>query len=352
MCSRQLSTFAGSFSCQRGVSVVSAMRATIRRLAACLPFRLTFSSAARPRAAARARRPLVEALRRGVDRLLELGRDEPVGAAEERLRDAVELLAEPVGGLLADRAHPVLELDRARLAACVDLARRRALEMLDLPALELGERELDARARLALRAVDLLGHRVLVLAETLVQLVDRATSVVGLHLELLERAREGLACARLELLAEADRGDALLVDGGVELVRLGGDPRLDVGDALTHALLERGDRALERVLGALEIGLPGAQPLLDTLLDGGDELGHSLRELALAHRELAAALIREAALLGDVRRERVGLGARDRDAELLGLRGRFLLGRGAYRPARLRHELLRACRASSRVSRG
>ena len=46
---------------------------------------------------------------------------------------------------------------------------------------------------------------------------------------------ECVARARLELLAQAHRRRALLVDRGVELVRLGGDLRLDVGDALAHA---------------------------------------------------------------------------------------------------------------------
>ena len=125
---------------------------------------------------------------------------------------------------------------------------------------------------------------------------------------------------------------------------------LDVSDALAHALLERGDRALEGVLGSLEVGLPGSQSLLDALLDGRDELGHALRELPLADGELAAALVGEPALLRDVRRERVGLSARDRDAELLGLRRGLLLGRGANRATRLGDELLGACRASARAS--
>ena len=60
--------------------------------------------------------------------------------------------------------------------------------MLDLAALELGERDLDSRARLALGTIDLLGDGVLVLPEPVVQLVDGAAPVVGLRGELLERA--------------------------------------------------------------------------------------------------------------------------------------------------------------------
>ena len=87
-----------------------------------------------------------------------------------------------------------------------------ALQLLDLSALELGERQLDARAGLALGAVDLLRHRVLVLTEPLGQLVDRTAPVVRLHLQLLERPCERVAGARLELLAQPHRRGALLVD--------------------------------------------------------------------------------------------------------------------------------------------
>ncbi len=66
---------------------------------------------------------------------------------------------------------------------------------------------------------------------------------------------------------------------------------LDVGDALAQPLLERGDRSLEGVLCALEVGFPGAEPLLNALLDGRDELGHPVGELPFADCELAAALV-------------------------------------------------------------
>ena len=191
---------------------------------------------------------------------------------------------------------------------------------------------------------------VLVLAQPVVELVDRPAPVVRLELELLERARERIARARLELLAEPDRRRALLVDRGVELVGLGADLRLDVGDALAHPLLQRRDGALERVLRALEVRLPCAQPLLDALLDRGNELGHALGQLALADGELASSLIGEPALLGHVRRHAVRLRPRDRDAELLGLRGRLLLGSGADSAPRFGHELLGA-RARARERR-
>src|SRR5262245_9851990 len=163
MWSRQLSTFAGSFSFQRGASVVSAMRGHS-------PFRRRSLQGSSARAfrlllADELDDAVVETLGRRVHRLLQLRGDQAVGAAEEGLGDAVELLVQPVRSLFADRAHAVLELERTRLAARVDLASRRSLEMLHLPALELGERELDPRAGLALRAVHLFRDGVLVLPE-------------------------------------------------------------------------------------------------------------------------------------------------------------------------------------------
>ena len=163
----------------------------------------------------------------------------------------------------------------ASLRASISRADR-TLELLDLAAFEVGERELDPRARIALRDVDLLGDGVLVLAQPVVELVDRPATVVRLKLELLERTRERIARARLELLAEPDRRRSLRVDGGVELIGFGDDLRFDVGDALAHPLLQRRDGALERVLRALEIRLPRPQALLDALLDRCHELGHAL----------------------------------------------------------------------------
>ena len=124
--------------------------------------------------------PLVELLRSGAHGLLELRGDEAVRAAEERLGDAVELLAEAIGGLLAD-ARMRFSNSTAPASLRASISRASPLELLDLPALDLGERELDTRARFALGAFDLLGHRMLVLTKPLVHLVDRPPAVVSLH---------------------------------------------------------------------------------------------------------------------------------------------------------------------------
>ena len=221
--------------------------------------------------------------------------------------------------------------------------------MLDLAALELGEREVDARASLALGAIDLLGDRVLVLSKTLVQLVDRPAPVVGLQLQLVERAGERVAV--LDSRSSWRRTAAARCSPIVVSSSSASAATLPSTSAMRWRMRcsSVGHRALEGVLGSLEIGLPGPQPLLHALLDGRHELGHPLGELSLANRELAAALVGEAAFLRDVRRERVGLRAGDRHAELLGLCGGLLVGRCPNRSTCLGHELLRANRPRSRA---
>jgi hypothetical protein len=66
--------------------------------------------------------------------------------------------------------------------------------------------------------------------------------------------------------------------------------------------------------------------------------------------QLAATLVREATLLGDVRRERIRLRACDGDAELLGLHGGLLFCRTANRAPSLGHELLRPCGSRVRAT--
>ena len=103
-------------------------------------------------------------------------------------------------------------------------------------------------------------------------------------------------------------------------------------------------RYLAQQLGPFEVRLPGSQALLDALLDGGHKLGQAVRELAFADSELTATLVRESSLLGDIRREGVGVGTRDRDSKLLALRRRFLIRSRTHGTACVRDELVRPCR--------
>ena len=155
---------------------------------------------------------VVETLGGRVNGSLELVGDQAVGSTEERLGGPVELLAKSIRCFLADRAHAVFELEGAGLGPAIDLARDSPLDLLHLAPLELRKRNLDPRSRLALCVVDLLCHRMLVLAEPLRHVVDRAPPVVGLRLELVERLGERILRTRLQGFAQEDGGCTLLVD--------------------------------------------------------------------------------------------------------------------------------------------
>ena len=281
--------------------------------------------------------------------MLELIGDEPVRPAQERLGRSIELFAEPVRRFLANRPHPVLELERAGLAEPFDLAVGRALELDHLTTLELGECDLDPRSGFALGALDLLGHGVLVLAQALRCVLDRPTTVVGLDLQLLERLHEGVSGRPLELLAEPDRSRTLLVDDASELSGFRVDPCLDVGDPLPLMLLEHRDLSVEGTLRALQIRLPRTQAFLDPAFDRGDHLCEPLRELSLPDGELAPALVGQAALFDDVGGQRVGVRSRDRDPEQLRLSRSFFVSSGADGLACLRNELVDRRGMRSRV---
>ena len=77
----------------------------------------------------------------------------------------------------------------------------------------------------------------------------------------------------------------------------------------------------------------------------GPHLGQPVGQLPLADGELAAALVGEPALLGRVRRDRVCVRTRDRDAQLLGLLRGLLLACSTHGLPRLGHERVSARRA-------
>src|SRR5215470_6959161 len=97
MWSRQLSTFAGSFSCHRGASVVSAMRAGFAAspdFPSAHPLRFVLADELDD--------PFVQALRGCDRRLLQLCGYQSVRAAKKRLGDAIQLLVQPVRSFLAN----------------------------------------------------------------------------------------------------------------------------------------------------------------------------------------------------------------------------------------------------------
>jgi hypothetical protein len=124
-------------------------------------------------------------------------------------------------------------------------------------------------------AVDLLRDGVLVLAETLVQLVDRLRRSSRLELELLERTSQE-SRALVSSSSRSRTEPPLLVDRGVQLVGLRGDTP-STSEIRWRMRCSRVETAPEARSVPFEIGLPGPQPFLDALLDGGDELRHPAR---------------------------------------------------------------------------
>ena len=106
--------------------------------------------------------------------------------------------------LFAGGAHRCLELDAGRLRVALGLAGDHSLELLDLPALDVGERCLDPAGRLGLAALDLLRERLLAPAQPLGDLLDHPPALAGVRLQLLQRLGDGGLRRALELLAQPD----------------------------------------------------------------------------------------------------------------------------------------------------
>ena len=179
------------------------------------------------------------------------------------LDGAVELARQPHRGLLARGAHRRLELLAGRLGVALGLTRDHALELLDLPALDVCERRLDPACRLALAPLDLLGQRLLAPPQPLGDLLDHAAALARVRFELLERLGDGRLRGPLELLPQPQHGRALLLGGGHELRRLRLDSRLGLGDQLLLALLELAQLRLQVLLRAVEVVRPRAEALVD-----------------------------------------------------------------------------------------
>ena len=243
--------------------------------------------------------------------------------AHEQLDGAVELALEARRGLLARLAEALVEREHRDLGVTLDLALRHPLEPVRLAALPLDERDVEPRADVRLGLLDRVGHRRLPRAEALGDLLDRASSLERLGLELVESLGDGLPGRALELLAEAQHGLLLLVGRRAELRRLRLEAGLDVGDRLAVPLLEPRELRLEVALRPVEVLREAAEPLLEPALGPGELLDEPLGRPALAGLERRPALLREPALLGGEQRRGLGALPREHAADLLGVRRRL-----------------------------
>jgi len=207
--------------------------------------------------------------------------------------------------------------------------------VLDLTSLDVRERHLDSARRLGLTSLDLLHQSLLAPPQPVGDLLDHATPLGGVRLELLERLGDRRLRRALELLAQPDDRRPLLVGSRDELGRLGLDPRLGVRDQLLLPLLEPPQIRLQALLRTVEIVSPCAQPLVDAAR--GDR--ERLRELhacgSLPFGELAAAFVRDLPLLLDQRRKGVGTHPREPRLQLICSRSGFLRDEHAQARERL-----------------
>ena len=294
-----------------------------------------------------------ETLRAGSHASRRLGLDaaDELLAAEE-LDGAVELASETRCGILPQLAHALVEGQRRGLDLPLELAREHPLDPLGLPSLELHERDLEAAAGVGLGALDTLGDRRLAHAEPLRDLVDRATPLGRLALELVERLGHRLGGRALELLAEAQHGLALLLGGRPDLGGLCLDPMLDVDDRLPVALLEPGELGLEVALRPVEIVGERLQPLVDAALGLGEPFRERVSGEALAGLEGTAPLVGDATFLGRERRDRLSALPCEQTPDLVGVRRRLLFDDGAQPRARGSDQLVDRGRPRPRTPNG
>src|SRR5918995_658579 len=209
------------------------------------------------------REPLLEPQRAAVGDLREALREHAVRLALERHDGAVELAAEPLRGVLARRLDRVGELLRGQLGVARRRALDGALELLELAPFDLRESSGDPLRRVRLLALDLLGELLLAAPQPVADLVQCATPLDGLRLELrLGRLRDLLDRAG-ELLAQPGDERALLVALGRDSLRVGADPGLRLLHQLALSVADARDLRGDSVLDPLEI----LRPLDDTALD-------------------------------------------------------------------------------------
>ena len=215
----------------------------------------------------------------------------------------------------------------------LDLALGHALEPLVLAALPLREHDVEPRADVGLRLLERLGDGRLARPQPLGDLLDRATALDRLRLQLVERLGHRLSGCPLELLAEPEDGAPLLVRRRAELRRLGLEAGRHLGERLLVALLERRELRLDVSLSALEVLGEGAQPLLQSPLRARELLDEGVARPSLALRVLGPALLGEPALLRGELGDGVRPLARQDASDLLRVGRRLGLDRFADRPS-------------------
>src|SRR5581483_3021361 len=265
----------------------------------------------------RSRGPLLDPLRGSVRHRVQTFGERPLCLSREPLDREVELATQPSRRLLARRANRRVKGLRRRLGQPLHLAGNDALQLLDLPALDVSERRLDSHGRLAALAVDRLLQLGLAVAQALRHLLQRATALRRVLLEIRVRLLDDAGHQPHELFSLARDLCTLLLDLSLQPLRVLADSRLDLDGELSLPALEPSHLVGETFLEPLDVACPGGEALLDRLLRRDQLRAQLFGPRALALGDVATALGRDAALFFCELRERVGALAGEHLLELL-----------------------------------
>src|SRR5712691_5444176 len=137
---------------------------------------------------------LLESLPAALTELLHSFAEDLLGFAQEHGHGTVELAGEAPGGLLPRLLDRRVELERRRLREAARLTAYRALELLDLAPLDVGEGILQTTRGLRLLPLDLLAQLPLTPPKSLGDLVQRPSPLGRMTLQLALGRLDG--CAR------------------------------------------------------------------------------------------------------------------------------------------------------------
>src|SRR5512133_471020 len=245
---------------------------------------------------------------------------------------ALELTLKPARRLLPGRPDRAVELLRGGVHETSSSTVEDALELLDLPPLDLAERALDPPRRVSLLTLDPAHEVALPGGHPVGDLMECPAPFGGVRLELGLGGRGRLGGGPRQVLPQpADRGPLLLVDS-LQAVRVALETRLERLDQRALMLRDLLEPGAELPLRALEVLMPRGEPLLDLTLHLGERLSETVAQALLALTERLAPRLREAALLFGVGRKRVRPRARECPLEVCRSRSNLTLGdRGELR---------------------
>ena len=192
-----------------------------------------------------------------------------------------------------------------------------ALQLLDLPALDVAEGELDALGRVVPLAVDELLQIALSLAQPLGDLVERVAPLGSVLLELRVRLLHHLLPLACEVGTEPRHELPLLLDGSLQPVGVLADLCVRLGHQRLLARLDALHVVREALLQLPDVARPVGEPLLDRGLGRDELLAEPLGGVALALGDVAAPFLCDPPLLLRELRQGVGAEPGERVLELL-----------------------------------